>query len=98
MFLLKLTYIKPIEDIDAFIVEHREWLDTLYTNKETVCSGPMNPRNGGIIFLSVSSRQRAEEIVMADPFHREELATYEIIEFNPIKFDPAFQPFVDRSY
>ncbi len=98
MFMLKLTYIKPIEEIDAFLLEHREWLDTLYANKEAICSGPQNPRNGGIIFLSVNSKARADAIVMADPFHREQLATYELIEFNPVKFDPEFQTFVDRSY
>lgn len=97
MFLLKLTYIRPIEEIDRFLVEHRQWLDTLYANKEAICSGPQNPRSGGIIFLSVGTLARAEAIVMADPFHREKLASYEIIEFDPVKYDPAFSVFVERT-
>lgn len=97
MFLLKLTYIKPIEEIDRFLIEHRAWLDNLYAQKEAICSGPQNPRTGGIIFLCVNSRARAEEIMKADPFHREQLAQYELIEFDPIKFDSAFKSFVKRA-
>jgi len=97
MFLLKLTYIRPIEEIDRFVVEHRAWLDTLYANKEAVCSGPQIPRNGGIIFLCVKTRARVDEIIVADPFHRENLATYEVIEFEALKFDSAFAPFAERA-
>lgn len=97
MYLLKLAYIRPIAEIDRFLAEHRSWLDTLYANKEAVCSGPQNPRNGGIIFLSVNTRERVNAIIEADPFHREKLASYEVIEFEPVKFDPDFAVFAERA-
>ena len=88
MFILKLTYTKPIAEVDRYLVEHRAWLDTLYTAREALCSGPQNPRTGGIIILSVKDKQRVEAIIAADPFHREGVATYEVIEFDPVKYAP----------
>jgi len=94
MFLLNITYIKPIEEIDAVLAPHRVWLEELCQRKVVVVSGPKNPRQGGLILLSVKTRAEAEAIVAADPFTSAGVSSVEIIEFTPVKYDPDFLPFI----
>ena len=49
MFLILVTYTKSIEEIDAHVVAHREFLDEGYRKNYFIVSGPRIPRTGGII-------------------------------------------------
>lgn len=88
MIIANLTYIKPIEDIDAYVVPHRALLEDLCAKGIIVCSGPKNPRVGGIIMLNVETVEDARTILAQDPFWIHELATYDFIEFTPMKCAP----------
>jgi len=95
MFLLNITYTKPIEEIDRALAAHRAWLGDLVDKKIVLFSGPKNPRLGGLIMLRVKTRGEAEALAAADPFAIAGVASYEVIEFTPVKCDPAFMAFVD---
>ncbi len=92
MFVVKLTYRKPIEEVEKVTVPHRLFLDKLYADDVLVMSGPAVPRTGGIL-LAKGGRSKDElwQILQNDPFHTEGIATYEIIEFNPIKHIAALK-------
>lgn len=94
MFIINIAYKKPIEVIDQFVVEHRQFLDEGYKKNYFVASGPKNPRNGGIIISQLSDRKQLEEILKQDPFCIHEVGEYEIIEFHPIKYHPDFSTFI----
>ena len=81
MFLITLTYKKPLSDVDRVKAEHMDFVAAHYASGEFLLSGRKQPRTGGVILARVASRARAEEIVRADPFFREGLADYEIVEF-----------------
>lgn len=94
MFLIMLNYKKPIEMIDKYLLEHREFLDQGYKKNFFIASGPKNPRTGGVILSQLKDQHELEKIIHQDPFYLHDLADYEIIEFHPVKYHPEFSNFV----
>lgn len=85
MFVVILTYLKPTSEIEVFLQEHRDFLDKHYAAGRFIASGAQNPRVGGIILANSMNRAELDIILSEDPFHREQIAEYKIIEFNPTK-------------
>ncbi|KLG17871.1 hypothetical protein YA52_15860 [Enterobacter roggenkampii] len=78
-----LTYIKPLEEIDAVIPAHVEWLKKGYADGIFLASGRRIPRTGGVILAKCESLVSLEERLREDPFQKLKLATVEIIPFEP---------------
>lgn len=97
MIIVNLHYTAPIAEIDKHLTEHRALLMDLCTRGIVVCSGPKNPRTGGIMMLNVATIDVAKDILSADPFYRENLATYDYTEFTPVKCAPEFQVFLSKG-
>ncbi len=93
MFVVTLTYLKPIEVVDKYVAEHRLFLDEGYKEDFFVASGPQNPRTGGVIISQLKNRNQLETILKKDPFNIHGVADYTIIEFEPVKYHPAFSSF-----
>lgn len=85
MFLLLSRYLKPAEEVDRFIPEHRAFLDRHYDSGLFIVSGPMQPRTGGVIVTADATREAVESALAEDPFVREGISEYEIIEFSATK-------------
>lgn len=85
MFLLLSQYVKPLEEVDRVVAEHRSFLDRYYANGLFVLSGPQEPRIGGVIVTRDATRPEVERALAEDPFVREGISEYEIIEFNATK-------------
>lgn len=94
MFLLLSRYVKPLEEADRWLPEHREFLDRHYAAGDFVVSGPREPREGGVIVTVDMDRARVEAILAEDPFQREGVSTYEIIAFRSTKAHPALSALV----
>lgn len=86
MFIILLHYIQPLTEIEANIEEHRRFLDRHYAAGYFLASGPQVPRTGGVILAQGLSREELETVLAEDPFHRERVASYQVIEFTPNKF------------
>ncbi|HYJ80367.1 MAG TPA: YciI family protein [Longimicrobiaceae bacterium] len=97
MFVLLLKYLKPLEEVDAHLPAHREFLDRCYREGKLICSGPREPRTGGVILADVDSELEAMKIVVEDPFFTHKVAEYELVRFTPNRYDPRFAAFVDSS-
>ena len=97
MFLLLLKYIKPLDEVERLMPEHRAFLDRFYREGKLVCSGPREPRTGGVILADVDSEVEAMKIVVEDPFFSEKVAHYELIRFNITRSDPRFAAFVESA-
>lgn len=91
MFLALVTYTKPIEEIDKLLLEHRAFLAEHYKSGTLICSGPQNPRTGGVILGRAHSKAAFEKILADDPFKKHDVATYQIIEFEPVKYADGFE-------
>lgn len=82
LFVLDLTYIANIDDVDRHIEAHREFLKRHYADGTFLASGRKEPRTGGVILAS-GERSEIEKIITRDPFHAEGVARYAITEFHP---------------
>ncbi|BDQ37169.1 hypothetical protein SYK_15290 [Pseudodesulfovibrio nedwellii] len=83
MFIISLTYICDLTEIDRFLDEHVAYLKEEYARGHFIASGRKDPRTGGIILAKAKSRTELDTILAKDPFHREHLAKYDIQEFIP---------------
>lgn len=85
MFLLLSRYLKPAEEVDRFIPEHRAFLDRYYDSGLFIVSGPLQPRTGGVILTADAPRETIEAALAEDPFVRESVSEYQILEFTATK-------------
>lgn len=91
MFLFLLTYIKPLPEVEKLLPAHIRYLDAQYRAGHFLCSGRKVPRTGGVILCDFPTREEAEEAMRQDPFFREGIARYELVEFVPSKASEGFQ-------
>jgi uncharacterized protein YciI len=94
MFLIQVSYKKPLPEVDRFLAEHRQFLDDYYRKGILIVSGTRKPRSGGVIFGKFENREAAEKFVQLDPFFREEIANYEIVEFAATRCAKQFTSFL----
>lgn len=83
LFVVSLTYKKPLDVVDTHLAEHKKFLDAQYEAKHFVTSGRKIPRTGGVIIASVSTRNELNKILEQDPFKKLGIASYEVHEFLP---------------
>ena len=93
MFLIIVDYKKPLEEVERYLAEHWAFLDRYFAQGELLCTGPQNPRTGGVIVSKAADRAEAEAFTQKDPFFRHEIADYTIVEFEPTKYLPGFEKF-----
>lgn len=94
MFVILVTYKKPLEIIDKHLADHAEFLQKGYEKNYFIVSGRKNPRTGGVIISQLKDRNQLENILKDDPFHIHEIADYETIEFIPGKYHSDFSKFI----
>ena len=91
MFIANLKYKKSIEEVNKVLETHLEYLDKYFEKGKFICTGKKSfPELGGVILFDSNNLEEAKKILYEDPFYIEEIADYEIIEFQPIKFSQNF--------
>jgi uncharacterized protein YciI len=81
MFVIELIYKAPLSEIDAHMAAHVRFLEKYYAAGNFLVSGRKIPRDGGIILAVGANRDAVEAIVREDPFIRNALADFRVIEF-----------------
>ena len=56
MFVILLTHVKPLSEVDRFVGEHREFLDRYYASGHFMLSGRKEPRTGRVILSKAGAR------------------------------------------
>lgn len=95
MFIVLLTYQRPLADIDRRMRAHVAFLEEGYRAGVFVASGRQVPRTGGVILAVAPSRGAVEALMELDPFVREGLARFEVIEFRTSLHHPDLARFAD---
>lgn len=85
MFIVTLTYLKPVADVDALMPGHIEWLERGYADGLFVASGRRIPRTGGVILARSGDEQALRDRLARDPFAIHGAARFDIVEFTPTK-------------
>ncbi len=92
MYIIELTYIKPIEEVDRHIAAHREFLNKYYETGNFLVSGRKVPRTGGVILALFPTRQSMDEAIQNDPFFKNGVARYTITEIEPTQSNDLLKP------
>jgi len=85
MFLVILTYTRPIEEIDLLRPAHLEFLDKYYAKDFFLMSGRQTSLTGGIILAKAANLDEINVVLTEDPYYIKKVATYQVIEFTPSK-------------
>ena len=86
MFILLLTYKRPLSEVDNYLPAHVIYLDKYYSQGKFIASGRQIPRVGGVIFCKAENKSEVENIIQDDPFFSNGIADYNIVEFMPSRF------------
>ena len=81
MFVVELVYKADLGKIDAHMRAHMAFLKKHYAEGRFLVSGRKIPRDGGIILAIGNSRDEIEGIMKEDPFCKNGLAEFRVIEF-----------------
>jgi len=89
MFVVSLTYVCELSEIEKYLAEHIKYLDENYEKGVFLASGRKEPRTGGVILVQMESRTTLDKLIAKDPFKINGLAHYEVTEFIPTKTSEA---------
>ncbi|ODC02615.1 GTP cyclohydrolase [Terasakiispira papahanaumokuakeensis] len=85
MFIVSLTYVCELSEIEKHLADHIQYLDAYYAKGVFLASGRKEPRTGGVILAQMDSRAALDQVLEQDPFKINGLAHYDVIEFTPTK-------------
>lgn len=85
LYIAVLTYIRPVEEIDACLADHIAWLEEGYAAGAFIASGRRVPRNGGVILAKGDSLEEVQARLSQDPFQIQGLAKVDVIPFEASK-------------
>jgi uncharacterized protein YciI len=91
VFVVTLSYTVPLEDVDRVLPEHVAWLERQYAAGTLLASGRRVPRTGGVLLARAEDRAALDALLAGDPFHREGLAEYQVVEFTPSMTAPGLE-------
>ena len=91
-FIIIIHYLKAPEKISEVRPRHRKFLEGAYDKGITLFSGPQASGKGGIIAARGKSFEEVEILFRDDPYMKENVAKYQIIEFEP----GHYQSFLDK--
>ncbi|MCF6689264.1 YciI family protein [Raoultella terrigena] len=91
IYVVVLTYIKPLEEVDSHISEHVEWLKQGYSDGVFLASGRRIPRNGGVILAKSDSIESLKARLSQDPFQKLKIANADIIPFDSSMSAPLLE-------
>jgi uncharacterized protein YciI len=94
MFVLVLTYVRPLEEVDRLVAGHKAYLERNYAAGRFIVSGRREPRTGGVILARAASAAEIEAVIAEDPFTSEGVARYDVIEFLPGTWADEFAAFI----
>jgi uncharacterized protein YciI len=81
MFIVELIYKADLKAIDAQMRAHMAFLNKQYAAGKFLISGRKIPRDGGIILALGKSKDEIEALMREDPFCKNGLAEFRVIEF-----------------
>lgn len=81
LYVAVLYYVCPLEEIDALLPAHREWLKKGYDDGVLIASGRREPRDGGVIILKGENADTVRRYLSTDPLQAQGCASLELFPF-----------------
>lgn len=89
MFLLLGRYLAPVEQVEAHLDAHREWVREHAAAGRFIAAGREVPLRGGLIVATGVTREEVDAIVVADPYVTAGVAGYDIREYDVVFAAPG---------
>ncbi|MFK8259567.1 YciI family protein [Erwinia sp. AnSW2-5] len=80
MYIVFLTYTRPMEEVEALLEPHVAWINRYFTAGAFISAGRKDPRTGGMIMVKEMDRKQLDVILAEDPFQT--VASYEVTKVN----------------
>lgn len=78
LFVVTLSYIRSLEEVDAHLESHRAWLDKHFQAGRIFLAGPLEPRTGGLLLAWCEDRAELESMLAEDSFNTHRVADYDV--------------------
>jgi uncharacterized protein YciI len=91
MFVITLTYLADLAEIDSAMPRHMAYLRRQYKDGTFLVSGRQVPRVGGVIIATGVTREELERRIALDPFVADGLAEASIVEFKASQTAPQLK-------
>lgn len=86
--LILLDYVRPLEEVDAQMQAHVDWLARGFEEGLFLVAGRRDPRTGGVILVRGATTE-VEKLAQSDPFVTSGVATATIVAFTASFAVPA---------
>ena len=83
LYLILLSYQRPLAEVEAHLVAHRDYLHRHYQAGHFLLSGPQVPREGGVILARGGNDAEVQAWMEEDPFHQAGVAAFRLIAWQP---------------
>lgn len=81
LYVITLTYVRPLEEVDAHLDTHRAWLAEHTRGGRILVAGPLEGRKGGVLIANCASRDELDQMLAADSFSVHRLVDSEVWGF-----------------
>jgi len=95
MFVVMLTYVKPLTEVDAAMEDHVAFLETHFKAGTFLAAGRQNPRVGGVILARKTTAEKLHALMQQDPFVTRGIATFTVTEFRTSLHHSSFKALAD---
>ncbi|MDW8845691.1 YciI family protein [Erwinia sp. MMLR14_017] len=92
MYIVSLSYTRPMDEVDAVLDAHMAWLDKYFAAGVFITAGRKEPRTGGVILARNIDRERLNTILQEDAFQA--VAEYEVTEINITRAADEFKALI----
>ena len=84
-FAAVIEYVQDKAKVQQHRPVHRQYLTGLREKGQLVVAGPFTDDSGGLIVYEAPSREEAEKLILADPFHQHGIfLRYQLRPWNPV--------------
>jgi uncharacterized protein YciI len=94
-FLILIKYKVDMAIVEEHTPAHREYLKSQYAAGRLLMSGPFVPRIAGVIWAQAASRDDVQAMIDSDPFYKNGVADWEVIEFNPVMYADGLKAVIE---
>lgn len=82
MYLLIVSYTKPLEEVTPHFSTHLDWVKQYIDAGIFLFVGPKKSKLGGVIGVKSIDRNKLKSILSEDSFVKNDVAEYQIVDFD----------------
>lgn len=90
LYIITLTYVRPIEEVNAHLQAHRQWLADHCSSGRILVAGPREDHSGGVVLAHGASRAEVDAMLAQYPFVSHGLVGVSVETFEPALRADAF--------